>query len=212
MPMYKSHSESYFRTSTKSACCLVFVNLTQTEVISKEGSSAEKMFPSECSVGRAVGIFLINDWHRRAQFGWCHVCVVGSGLHSICQLLSRFPLWPQLQFLPWVSVLASLSNGLQSGRVSQINSFLPKCFLVTIFITARETELGCLCSDDFNYISCRGLLMDVILQWQFMFVTSHFVLSIGMGPQIPLYYPSQETSHSFAQQVHIVYATVSLST
>lgn len=140
MPMYKSHSESHFRTSTRSACCLVFVNLTQTKVISKEGSSVEKMFPSECSVGRAVGIFLINDWHRRAQFGWCHVCVVGSGLHSICQLLSRFPLWPQLQFLPWVSVLASLSNGVCLGCVSQTNHLCLMLLLVLEFFTAIESN------------------------------------------------------------------------
>lgn len=51
--------------------------------------------------------------------------------------------------------------------------------------------------------------MDVILQWQLVFVTPHIVLSIGMGPQIALYYLSQDTSHPFTQWIHLVYATFS---
>ena len=117
---------------------VLWVSLTQAEVITENGASLEEMRPWD----PAIRHFLKNRGEgERAPCGWCHLWAGRLGFYKKAnrasqgkQASKQYPSmasasapasWPA-----WVPVLTSLvMNSIQYGSVSRINPFLPNLLL-----------------------------------------------------------------------------------
>lgn len=148
---------------------LGFCQLAQARVIWNKSSSTEKNVSIRLPAGISLRQFpdQLLPWEDPAHCGWCPTGKVALGCQRkqteqasleehVCKLrssmVSLFRFLP-LNFLPWVLTLAFLSDVLEHGGGSQINTFLPKLLLVKVFIPARENKLGLSQSSFLSYYS-----------------------------------------------------------
>lgn len=149
-------------TLSQNACSLLpilvrffflFVSLTQPKSLERGSIHWGGGVPlSYCPVGKSLRCFLgwLLVWavttvtEIPGQLVWVYI---RTDWGKASKPLSSILPWPPLQFLPagpfpaWMPALASLSDELSLGHVSQISCFLPKLLLLMVFITATDSGL-----------------------------------------------------------------------
>lgn len=116
--------------------------------------------------GLWASFWLIIDVGGAGHFVWCHPWASDPEMyknvdwtshgeetnksHSFMVLLQFLP----PRFLLWVPALASHSDSWWCERLSQINPFLPKSVLVSVFTMPIEKPTGTLCDCGHGFLSC----------------------------------------------------------